>query len=237
MTLVRLDQLDLVLTRRSWSFAVDRRGEIDAFFDEQRRINPALWNGQVLLLHDYAICGAVFRGAYFQTDFASMLAWRQWDFPDRGVHNCFAMGALQASDGAFLLGVMGPHTANAGKIYFPAGTPEPSDVIGVRVDLAGGLMREVEEETGLSPSELEAQPGWVTVLAGPRIAQIKVLRAHDTAQCLRTRILAHLGSQMQPELVDVRVVREEADFDPMMPPFVTQFLLDVWQQPPRDRAP
>jgi len=237
MTLVRVDRLDLVLAQRPWPFADKKRGEIDDFFNEQRRINPALWNGEVLLLHDYTIRDAVFQGAYFQTDFASMLAWRQWDFPDRGVHSCFAMGALQASDGAFLLGVMGPHTANAGKIYFPAGTPEPSDVIGVRVDLAGGLMREVEEETGLNPSELEAQPGWVTVLAGPRIAQIKVLRAPDTAQCLRTRILAHLGSQMQPELVDVRVVREEADFDPMMPPYVTQFLLDLWQQPQGDRAP
>jgi 8-oxo-dGTP pyrophosphatase MutT (NUDIX family) len=131
---------------------------------------------------------------------------------------------------------MAAHTANAGKIYFPAGTPEPSDVTGIRVDLARGLMREVEEETGLTANDVEAQPGWATVLAGSRIAQIKVLRAHETAQCLRRRILAHLASQRQPELADIVVVREEADFDPRMPPYVTEFLLHVWQQPQGDRA-
>ena len=237
MTLVSVQRLDLVLTPRPWPFAAQKRDQIDAFFNEQRAINPALWNGQVLLLHGYTIRDTVFQGAYFQTDFASMLAWRHWDFPDRSVRSCFAMGALQGSDGAFLLGVMAAHTANAGKIYFPAGTPEPSDVVGIRVDLARGLMREVEEETGLTANHVEAQPGWATVLAGSRIAQIKVLRAHETAQSLRRRILAHLAGQRQPELADIVVVREEADFDPMMPPYVTEFLLHVWQQPQGDRAP
>jgi 8-oxo-dGTP pyrophosphatase MutT (NUDIX family) len=230
MTLVQVDRLDLVLTPRLWPFAAQKRDEIDAFFDEQRRLKPTLWNGQLLLLHDYAIRDAVFHGTYLQTDFASMLAWRQWNFPDPSVRSCFAMGAVQGSDGAFLLGVMAAHTANAGKIYFPAGTPEPSDVIGSRVDLAGGLMREVAEETGLTASDLDPQPGWTTVLAGPRIAQIKVLRARETAQCLRRRILTHLKSQTQPELADIRVVRKEADFDPTMPSYITDFLLHEWQK-------
>ena len=56
------------------------------------------------------------------------IAWRDWGFPDRAVRNCFSAGAIRASDGAFVLGVMGAQTANAGKIYFPAGTPDPSDV-------------------------------------------------------------------------------------------------------------
>ncbi len=50
------------------------------------------------------------------------------------------MGAVRASDGAFLLGVMGAHTANAGKIYFPAGTPDPDAMSsGETVDLAGSV--------------------------------------------------------------------------------------------------
>src|SRR5207244_2975507 len=124
-------------------------------------------------------------------------------------------------DGAFLLGVMGAHTANPGTIYFPAGLPDLSDVDGARVDLTHNVLREVREETGLAASDLEAEEGWTTVLAGPRIAQVKVLRVRETAAELRARILAHLASEAQPELADIRIVRGVADFDPKMPQFVT----------------
>ena len=223
-----VERLELAFAPRPWPFARERRDEIAAHFAALRRDNPALWNGRVLMLHEHAIIAAVFQGSYFETDFASMLAWRDWGFPDPVVKNCFAMGALRASDGAFVLGVMAAHTANAGWIYFPAGVPDLSDVDGPRVDLGRGLMREISEEPGLSAAELKAQPGWTTVLAGARIAQIKVLRARETAASLRERILAHVAREPQPELADVRVVGGPADFDPMMPPYVRAFLLHVW---------
>ena len=170
----------------------------------------------------------MFHGAYLETDFASLLAWRHWNFPDAAIKNCFAMGALQGSDGAFLLGVMGAHTSNPGHVYFPAGLPDLTDIDGTRVDLAHNLMREIGEETGLAQADFEAEPGWTTVLAGPRIAQIKRLRARETAADLRARILANLARESQPELADIRIVRGPADFDPMMPPFVTAFLRHAW---------
>ena len=84
------------------------------------------------------------RGSVLETDFASFVAWRDWGFPEAGVLNCFAMGALQASDGAFLLGVMGPHTVNAGRIYFPAGMPDLDDIVGGRLDLVAQPAREID---------------------------------------------------------------------------------------------
>ena len=41
-------------------------------------------------------------------------------------------------------------------------------------------------------------------------------------------MLAHLAAQREPELADIRIVRAAADLDPMMPQFVTAFLIDVW---------
>jgi len=228
ITIVPVERLELVYAPRSWPFADERRAEIDAHFAELQRSNPALWNGRVLMLHGHDIRGPVFHGAYLETDFASLLAWRHWNFPDPAIRNCFAMGALQGSDGAFLLGVMGAHTSNPGYVYFPAGLPDRSDIDGPRVDLARNLMREVGEETGLVAADFDAEPGWTTVLAGPRIAQIKRLRVREPAADLRRRILAHLAQEAQPELADIRIVREPADFDPMMPPFVTAFLHHVW---------
>ena len=227
-TIVPVERLELSYTPRAWQFAIERRSDIDANFAELRRANPTLWNGRVLLLHWYAVRDRVFHGAFFETNFASMLAWRHWDFPDAAVKNCFAMGALCASDGPFLLGVMAAHTANAGWTYFPAGTPDPSDVDGERVDLARGLLRELAEETGLCAEEVEPESGWTTVLAGARIAQMKILQVQQTAAQLRERILAHVAREAQPELSDIRVVGSPADFDPTMPPFVTAFLRHVW---------
>lgn len=231
ITIVPVERLELSFASRPWSFASERRADIDAYFADLQRANPTLWNGRVLMLHEHDIRGPIFHGAYLETDFASLLAWRHWDFPDAAIKNCFAMGALQGSDDAFLLGVMGAHTSNPGMIYFPAGLPDLTDIDGTRVDLVHNLIREIGEETGLGQADFEAEPGWTTVLAGPRIAQMKRLRARETAPELRRRILANLAHEPQPELVDVRIVRSPADFDPMMPPFVTAFLRHIWSIP------
>ena len=120
---VRIERLELAFAPRPWAFAENRRAEIMQHFDALRREKPALWNGRVLLLQDHAVAAGVFRGDYFETDYASFVAWRDWGFPDASVRNCFSLGALRAADGSFLLGVMGSQTLNAGKVYFPAGTP------------------------------------------------------------------------------------------------------------------
>ena len=122
--IIPIERIAIDFTPLLWPFATARQSEIDAHFAALRHERPALWNGRVLL-HDHAIDGGVLRGACFEADFASLLTWRDWGFPDGTVKNFFAMGALRARDDAFLLGVMAPHTANAGAIYFPSGTLEP----------------------------------------------------------------------------------------------------------------
>src|SRR4030095_10452074 len=87
LAIVPVERLELAFAPRPWPFAIERRAEIDAPFEALRREQPPLWSGTVRMLHDNAISGAVFRGAYLETDFASMLAWRHWDFPDATVKN------------------------------------------------------------------------------------------------------------------------------------------------------
>ncbi len=230
ITIVRTERLDLTFAPRPWPFAIERRAEIDRHFAAAQRRQPALWNGRILLLHHHDIAGAVFRGAYLESDFASFLAWRDWDFPGGDVKNCFSMAAIRAADGPFLLGIQGAHTAGAGKIYFVAGTPDPEDRKDGAVDLEGNLWREVAEETGLAARDFEAEPGWNTVLAGPRIAQIKVLHARERAHELRARILANLACQAEPELEGIAIIRDARDLDPRMPEFVSAFLTHAWSQ-------
>jgi 8-oxo-dGTP pyrophosphatase MutT (NUDIX family) len=159
-----------------------------------------------------------------------MLAWRAFDFPDKTIRACFPMSALHAADGAFLLGLMAPHTANAGQLYFPTGTPDPDDVRGDKVDFDGSLLRELAEETGVGPADVSVAPGWHALLAGPRMPLIKMLHVDESAAALRARILAHLAREEEPELADIVVVRGPADLDPRMPSFVKAFLTDFWSK-------
>jgi hypothetical protein len=228
--IVRIKRLELAVAQRPWPFAEENRGEIARHFERLQQSNPAIWNGRILLLHDHAIADDVFRGDYLETDYASFIAWRDWGCPDATIKNCFSLGALRGSDGGFLLGVMSAHTLNAGKIYFPAGTPDPSDIVGETVDLAASIRREITEETGLGPDDYDAEESWTCILTRTHIAQIKLLHAPETAAVLRERILGHLAREAQPELADIRIARGPADLDSMMPPFVTAFLNDAWSQ-------
>jgi 8-oxo-dGTP pyrophosphatase MutT (NUDIX family) len=219
-----IDRLELSFAPKPWDFAKEHRAEIDAYFEKLRRQKPAVWNGRVLLMHHQVVANGVFRGKYLETDYASFAAWRHWGCPAAGVHDCFGAAAVTTAEGAFLLGVMGPHTVNGGQIYFPCGTPDPHDLVGDKVALDLSVTRELREETGLSPAEFEVEPGWTTVVDGSLVAQIKVLRSNQTAAALRDRILAHLASEQHPELADIRIVGNPTDIDPAMPRFVTAFL-------------
>jgi 8-oxo-dGTP pyrophosphatase MutT (NUDIX family) len=225
LPVIALDRIDIAFAPRRWPFAHERRTEIDAHFAARRAQQPQIWNGRVLLTSaDYRVAGRSLSGTCFEADFASLLAWRDWDFPDAGAVNCFAMGALRSADGAFLLGVMGGHTANAGRVYFPAGTPEPADIAEGRLDLAGSVTREVAEETGLTVADYVASPQWHVALAGPRLAAMKLLAVDAPAVELQRKIRDFLAREANPELADMQIVRGPDDFDERMPPFVTAYL-------------
>ena len=225
----RVERLELDFAPRRWPFADERRSEIDLFFSALQREKPALWNGRVLLLHRQALTDGAFRGAFLETDYASFAAWSQWGRPPADVFDCFSAAAILAADGAFVLGVMGAHTFNAGRVYFPCGTPDLRDVAGQSVDLAFSVRRELNEETGFAAGDFSEETGWTAVIDGPLIALIKVFRSSHLAHELRQEILQRLARERQPELADIRIVRGSADFESAMPPFVTAFLAYYWR--------
>src|ERR1700688_1884778 len=219
----RVATLDLGFQPTPWSFADERRADIDAHFAIKQREKP-IWNGRILLARDPVFTGERFAARYFEADFASFLAWRDWGFPDTSVFNGFGMGALRASDGAFILGEMAPHTSNAGRVYFPSGTPDLDDIRDGAVDIAGSVAREVEEETGLAPADYRASAHWDCVVSGRAIAMIRILHVDLTGVALRGRIESNLAQQPQPELSAIHLVRELSDLTAAMPRFVTAFV-------------
>lgn len=220
----RVTALDLKVERRVWPFEHERRAEIDAHFARMRREKPEIWNGRVLLGRNADFSGGRLTSDYFETDFATFLAWRDWGFPDREVFNGFGMGALRSVDGAFVLGEMAQHTSNAGRVYFPSGTPDPNDVADGVLDIAGSVERELEEETGLTPADYVAEPHWDCVVVGASVAIIRILDVDMPGEALKARIEINLARQEHPELSGIHLVRTRADFRASMPKFVRAFL-------------
>jgi 8-oxo-dGTP pyrophosphatase MutT (NUDIX family) len=220
----RVTTLNLSFQPRPWPFAAERRAEIDAHFAAKRAEKPQIWNGRILLARNPDFSGGRFRAGYFEADFASFLAWRDWGFPDAFVFNGFGMGALRCSDGAFVLGEMGRHTSNAGRVYFPSGTPDLDDIRDGAVDISGSVAREVLEETGLTPADYRAGADWDCVVSGAAIAMIRLLNVDASGEQLRARIEANLARQVQPELAAIHLVRKCSDLTAAMPRFVTAFI-------------
>ncbi|MGM4919023.1 NUDIX hydrolase [Tardiphaga sp. 813_E8_N1_3] len=224
LVLLPVKELDLVYREWRWPFAHEHRNKIDAHFTEARRAKPEMFNGQILMARDPVFAGDTFSARYFQTDFASFLAWRDWGFPDASVFNGFGMGALRTSDGAFVLGEMGQHTANAGKIYFPAGTPDLNDLRGDAVDIPGSVTRETAEEVGLTPDDYRAADQWDVVQAGSLMAMIRILDLAVPGDAVRARIEASLATQDDQELSAIHLVRSVSDFTETMPAYIRAFL-------------
>ena len=230
--ILKAAELDLSFEAAPWAFAQSRAEEIATHWARRKATLPKMFDGRVLLLgrHHFAQRNdgaTILRGVYFATDYKAFLAWRDFGFPDRSVCNCFSMAALQSSDGAFLLGEMAAHTANAGSVYFPAGTPDPSDIVGARVDLTASARRELREETGISADEVVEAAGWTIVHAPPRIACMKIMRLKETAQRAKARIDAFLAEDPGAELRRMHIVRRRQDLDAInSPPFVADFIAD-----------
>jgi 8-oxo-dGTP pyrophosphatase MutT (NUDIX family) len=229
--IIEVDRIEFTVGPWSWDFATAQRTEIDRFFARMQKQRSHLWNGRVLMLRNYDVRGNVLRGSCFETDYASFVAWRDWEFPDPSVYNIFPASALRAADGAFIVGEMAPSTAGAGQVCFPGGTPDLDDILGSGVlDVARNQRRELMEETGLNLDEFDTEPGWTMVRDRGFFALMKRVRSQLGAEELRARILRHLAVDPHPEFVEIKFLRGPADLDSRMRDYLRAYIEYEWQR-------
>jgi 8-oxo-dGTP pyrophosphatase MutT (NUDIX family) len=226
---------DLLITRvraveawcepMEWSWAKQNQDAIQANWKRRLERTPAMFNGRVLAIRHMDLTPDLCRNVYFEVDYADFVGWIDMGHPDPSIANGFAMGALRGADGAFICGVMDGHTANAGRVYFPAGTPDLSDLRpDGSVDLATSLTRELLEETGLSENDYHIEDEWIIVQRWPAVALLRLVTLPVSAEEGAERIRAVIAKQDPPELSDVRIIRSAQDIDPKaMPLFLQSF--------------
>ncbi|MDP8919102.1 MAG: NUDIX hydrolase [Pseudomonadota bacterium] len=228
----RVSRVEAQCRPKDWAWPGQNRAFIEENWARRTAGKPQMFNGRVLLLQDVAFEQDLCRNTYFETDYADFVAWIDGGYPDPEIANGFAMGALRGSDGAYICGVMGAGTTNAGRIYFAAGTPDRSDLRpDGTVDLATSLTRELAEETGLGEGDYRVDDEWIIVQRWPTVALLRMVTLPVSAEEGAARIRANIAAQQEPELQDVRIIRGPIDVDPdRMPLFLQSFFGWVFDQ-------
>lgn len=220
-----IDHIEAVLEPFDWEAPTRHAAAIEDYWQQAMQRSNQMFNGTVLIQHRGAIEGRVFKAGYSATDYKSFLGFLRLEIDSPGVRNGFGMAALRASDGAFLMGQMGPGTANAGMVYFAAGTPDMNDVVDGKVDLAGSVIREMCEETGLRAEEVRVGQGWTTIFAPKRVAFMRSVTIDLPAQAARALMLERMKALKEDELSDIVIVRPDDPLtDARMPEFVLAYL-------------
>jgi 8-oxo-dGTP pyrophosphatase MutT (NUDIX family) len=228
----RVSRVEACCRPFDWQWPQQNRAFVEEHWTRRTAGKPLMFNGRVLLLQDVAFEQDLCRNTYFEVDYADFVAWIDKGYPDPAIANGFAMGALRGSDGAYICGVMGNGTTNAGRVYFPAGTPDLSDLRpNGTVDLATSLTRELAEETGLQESDYHVDDEWIIVQRWPTIALLRMVTLPMPAEEGAAKIRANIARQHEPELQDVRIIRGPEDIDPeRMPLFLQSFFGWIFDQ-------
>jgi len=220
---------DCTLTDSGWPWAAGNAAAIAAHWDEVKAANPALFNGKVIIATEVGIEKSHLVSSHVVTDFAALTYWRYLGFPRADAFNLFGAGVVVTSDGAVLLGRMAAHTANAGFVYFPCGTPDLDDVTADgSLDIDGSILRELQEETGLEPRHLTpSAKRWIS-WDGPLFCCARridtPLTAGEVLSVCRRRITFDASS----ELEDVVLVRSTGDLAGLnIPAYAVAIIGDV----------
>ncbi|WP_274630615.1 NUDIX hydrolase [Arvimicrobium flavum] len=180
-------------------FELQHRQEIA---DNWRRIsaqNPALFDGRVVLLSELSYRGGKVVGKCHEIGFSTFMFWRDHDRSGAAEH-AYAHAALVSSDNQLIAIRMGAQTANAGMVYFAAGSFEPVDFPGGMVDVDANMIREVREETGLDISRLRRDPAYHLYSLESGSVIVRRYYLDEPADVIARRIEAFVASEVEPEI-------------------------------------
>ena len=111
-----------------------------------------------------------------------------------------------------------------GRIYFPCGTPDPSDIVDGRVDLDFSVRRELKEETGLDMPNSTPEPGWTMVCRRRADRANQGFAVERIGRPICARAFAHILPARRGRNSPISVSSRPGDFDPAMPGYATAFM-------------
>ncbi|MDP2149374.1 MAG: NUDIX hydrolase [Parvibaculum sp.] len=214
-----LDAVRLAVDPAEHPWRLADQAAIEAHWAREQVERPFLFNGTILLHRGLRLDEGVISGISHRAPYAAILHWVKTQ-PQADVWHLFGSAVMLSSDGAMMLIRMAARTANAGKVYAPAGTLDDSDIKDGRVDVEGCILREAMEETGYDLSQAEPERGLLAWRQGGRVAVFRRFQLDEPASVLTARIRDHIATGVEDEIEDVVVVRRPGDAGPTMPPYM-----------------
>ncbi len=201
-----VDVVDVRLVAEPHPFERDNAEAIAANWHDEKAARPALFDGIVVLLSELAYRDNRLVGRCHAVRFSTFMLWRKLK-PVSSAEHAFAHAMLISSDNALVAIRMGSHTANAGKVYFAAGSFEPEDFRDGLVDLDYNMLREVREETGLDLGRAEREERCHALSVESGTVIVRCFRAAETADELAERIRAFVATDPDPEIEGPVIIR------------------------------
>lgn len=192
--------IDMRLEPGRHSFEAAEEVAIAENWQQEVAANPALYNGDILLQEDITLQNDAVQARARMSNFATLLWWRKQTRPATG-RMLVASAVPISSDGAAIVIRMAPQTANAGLVYFAAGSLDASDLRpDGTVDVLGSMGRELFEETGLAVEDAIPDLALHAVAIGHWFHVFRVYRFPWTAAEICARVEAHMAADPDPEI-------------------------------------
>ncbi|MBK8457734.1 MAG: NUDIX hydrolase [Phyllobacteriaceae bacterium] len=194
-----IDAIDIALVDDPHPWEVRRGVAIAANWRVEQAANPRLFNGRMTMISALALDGATLTGTAHAIDFSTFLYWRK-AADKAGAAHVFAYALPVAADGRLIAVKMAAHTANPGLTYFAAGSFEPGDFPGGRMEFAANAHREVREETGIDLGGVRTEQGFLLARAGDALVVARRYWLDEEAATIAARIRAHVAADPDPEI-------------------------------------
>lgn len=212
-----VEAIDVRLAREPHPFELEHATEIEANWQREIAANPALFDGEVVLLSTLTFRDGHLFGVCHPVRYATFMHWRNnRDVP--GTAHAFAHAMLVAGDGTLVAIRMAAHTVNAGRVYFAAGSFEPSDFFDGVVDVDYNMTREVREETGLDLGAAVREKYCHVLATRTGTVIFRRYQIKQRADEIAALIEAHIAREAEPEIVGPVFIRDAGDLpDGLMP--------------------
>jgi 8-oxo-dGTP pyrophosphatase MutT (NUDIX family) len=218
-----VEVIDIRLDPEPHPLEISHKAEIAANWEREIASNPRLFNGTVVLVSNMSYEDGRLTGHCHAARYATFLYWRRHrNVPGTG--HFYAHAMLVSSDNALVAIRMAPHTVNAGRVYFAAGSFEPGDFRNGVVDIDYNMRREVKEETGLDLAI--AERGVLAYVLSTERGTVIFRRYWMplSANEIVSRVNAFVAAETDPEISGPVVIHSAADQPddllPHMPPLI-----------------